>query len=62
MLPSSPNVDVTATTSGTVEFKVTFLRDGSSPTGLVVKPFRSEVKTKEFPIGLRKYSNEDIKD
>ncbi|XP_078311499.1 uncharacterized protein LOC111101524 isoform X2 [Crassostrea virginica] len=50
VLPSSPNVDVTDTSSGTVEFKVTFLRDGSSPTRLVVKPFRSEVKTKEFPI------------
>lgn len=51
VLPSAPAVFVRLVTSTSVEFKVTFPRDRSTPGRLTVKPFQRELKSRDYEIG-----------
>lgn len=54
LLPKPPVISVTEITPDLVRFQVTFRRDGSTPTLLIVKPFQRELKYKNYPVGKKR--------
>ncbi|XP_056004354.1 zinc metalloproteinase nas-38-like [Ostrea edulis] len=61
VLPSAPAVFVRLVTSTSVEFKVTFPRDRSTPGRLTVKPFQRELKSRDYEIEIVNSKPQDIK-